>query len=225
MKRVIVILLLLALCLSLLLPAFAAEDDFVPSISYKDGPEITDAEMESEDVEECLVITSLKGAAEKTTDIAQEDRDLLLEVYGKLMSGEMKLPTGEGFVIRELVDLNWSQTVCVEDEHTHEEELKKENVTVTVDFDLGLNVDSELLVFAYHDGAWDRVEDVRINGDGTITCVFEHFCPVAFSVRQEPGGSQTGDEARESLMLYGVLMALSMTAVAVLVICRKKHTR
>lgn len=225
MKRVIVILLLLALCLSLLLPAFAAEDDFVPSISYKDGPEITDAEMESEDVEECLVITSLKGAAEKTTDIAQEDRDLLLEVYGKLMSGEMKLPTGEGFVIRELVDLNWSQTGCVEDEHTHEEELKKENVTVTVDFDLGLNVDSELLVFAYHDGAWDRVEDVRINGDGTITCVFEHFCPVAFSVRQEPGGSQTGDEARESLMLYGVLMALSMTAVAVLVICRKKHTR
>ena len=225
MKRVIVILLLLALCLSLLLPAFAAEDDFVPSISYKDGPEITDAEMESEDVEECLVITSLKGAAEKTTDIAQEDRDLLLEVYGKLMSGEMKLPTGEGFVIRELVDLNWSQTGCVEDEHTHEEELKKENVTVTVDFDLGLNVDSELLVFAYHDGAWDRVEEVRINGDGTITCVFEHFCPVAFSVRQEPGGSQTGDEARESLMLYGVLMALSMTAVAVLVICRKKHTR
>ena len=225
MKRVIVILLLLALCLSLLLPAFAAEDDFVPSISYKDGPEITDAEMESEDVEECLVITSLKGATEKTTDIAQEDRDLLLEVYGKLMSGEMKLPTGEGFVIRELVDLNWSQTGCVEDEHTHEEELKKENVTVTVDFDLGLNVDSELLVFAYHDGAWDRVEDVRINGDGTITCVFEHFCPVAFSVRQEPGGSQTGDEARESLMLYGVLMALSMTAVAVLVICRKKHTR
>lgn len=225
MKRVIIILLLLALCLSLLLPAFAAEDTFVPSIGYKDGPVIEDAEMESMDVEECLVITSLKGAEEKSTDISQGSRDLLLEVYAKLAAGEMKLPAGEGFVIRELVDVSWKQVGCVEAEHPHEEDLKKDSVTVTLELEMGITAENELLVYAYHNGQWDQVKDVKINGDGTITCVFEHFCPVAFTVRQEPGGSQTGDVAGENLMRYVVLMTLSAVAVAVLMLRRRKHTR
>lgn len=224
MKRVIVILLLLALCLSFLLPAFAAED-FVPSIGYKDGPQIIEAEMEAQDVLDCLIVTSLKGAEEKTTDISQEARDLLLEVYEKLKSGEMKLPAGEGFVVRELVDLSWKEEDCVEKEHTHEEDLKKEGVTVTVKLDLGVTVANELLVYSYHDGQWEQVKEVSINEDGSITCVFEHFCPVAFTVRQQGGGSQTGDLARQSLTLYGVLMVLSMAAIVVLIVRRKRHTR
>lgn len=224
MKKVIVFLLLLALCLSFLLPAFAAED-FVPSISYKDGPEIKDAEMESQDVADCLVITSLKGAEEKTTDISQEDRDLLLDVYAKLQSGELKLPAGEGFVVRELVDLSWKENDCVGQGHTHEGDLKKDGVTVTVDLDLGVTVANELLVYTYHDGKFEQVQDVRINEDGTVTCVLEHFCPVAFTVRQQGGGSQTGDLAGRDLTLYGVLMVLSMAAITGLVIRRKKQAR
>jgi hypothetical protein len=224
MKKVIIFLLLLALCLSFLLPAFAAEE-FVPSIGYKDGLGIIDAEMEEQDVLDCLIVTSLKGAEEKTTDIAQEARNLLLEVYEKLKSGEMKLPAGEGFVVRELVDLSWKETDCVEQEHTHEEKLNEPGVTVTVKLDLGVTRENELLVYSYNDGQWTQVKDVSINEDGSITCVFEHFCPVAFTVRQQGGGSQTGDIAREGLARYGVLMTLSAAAIVLLLIRRKKHTR
>ena len=171
------------------------------------------------------MVTSLKEAAEKTTDIHEEDRDLLLEVYSKLASGEMKLPTGEGFVIRELVDISWKQNECVEAEHPHEDELNKEGVTVTIELDMGITIENELLVYSYLDGKWEQVKDVSINADGTITCVFEHFCPVAFAVRQEPGGSETGDASRQDLMIYGVMMALSMAAIVVLTIRRKRHTR
>lgn len=225
MKKGIVAIALLAICLSLICPAFAAEDTFVPSISYKDGPEIIEAELETDDVEACLVVTSLKGAAEKSTDISQEARDLLVEVYEKLNSGEMKLPTGEGFVIRELVDVSWKQVGCVEQEHTHEEDLKKENVTVTIALDMGVDANTDVLVYAYRNGQWEPIESAKNNGDGTVTCVFEHFCPVAFAVREQTGGSQTGDTARSSLILWGVLMAVSMVAIVVLTVSRKKHTR
>ena len=225
MKKTIVIIALLAMCMILVCPAFAAEDTFVPSISYKDGPEIDDAEMENEDVDVCLVITSLKAAVEKTTDVSQEARDFLLEVYEKLTTGEMKLPTGEGFVIRELVDVSWEQVGCVEQEHTHEGDLNKEGVTVTMDLNLGVDANTDVLVYAYHNGQWDPIKSAKNNGDGTVTCVFEHFCPVAFAVREQTGGSETGDTARTGLVLYGVLMAVSTLAIVALVIYRKKHAR
>lgn len=225
MKKGIVVIALLAICLSLICPALAAEDTFVPSISYKDGPEIIDAEMEEEKVKECLVVTSLKGAAEKTTDISQEDRDLLLQVYEKLNAGEMELPLGEGFVIRELVDLSWKQAECVEQVHTHEGDLEKEGIVVTIDLDMGIDANTDILVYAYRDGQWEPIESVKNNGDGTVTCVFEHFCPVAFAVREQTGGSETGDTARAGLVLYGVLMVVSLVSIVLLVISRKKRTR
>lgn len=225
MKKGIVVIALLAICVSLVCPAFAAEDTFVPSIGYKDGPEIIDAELETEDVEACLVVTSLKGAAEKTTDISQAARDQLLQVYEKLNSGEVKLPGADGYVIRELVDVSWKQIGCVEEKHTHEDDLEKEGVVVDIDLEMGIDANTDILVYAYRDGQWALIESAKNNGDGTVTCVFEHFCPVAFAVREQTGGSQTGDTARGSLILWGVLMAVSLVAIIVLAIRRKKHTR
>lgn len=225
MKKGIVVIALLAICMSLVCPAFAAEDTFVPSIGYKDGPEIIDAELETEDVEACLVVTSLKGASEKTTDISQAARDLLLQVYEKLNSGEVKLPGADGYVIRELVDISWKQIGCVEEKHTHEDDLEKEGVVINIDLEMGIDANTDILVYAYRDGQWALIESAKNNGDGTVTCVFEHFCPVAFAVREQTGGSQTGDTARGSLILWGVLMAVSLVAIVVLAIRRKKHTR
>lgn len=225
MKKGIVVIALLAICLSLVCPALAAEDVFVPSISYKDGPEIIEAEQKEERVEDCLVVTSLKGAAEKTTDISQKARDLLLEIYEKMNAGQMKLPMGEGFVIRELVDLSWKQIGCVEEEHTHEDDLEKEDVVVTIKLEMGLEANMDIKVYSYHAGQWEAAKSVKNNGDGTVTCVLEHFCPVAFAVREQTGGSQTGDTARGSLILWGVLMAMSLTAIVVLAVSRKKQTR
>ena len=40
MKKIICLLTVLLLCMSVVVPAFAAEGDFVPSITYKPNPEI-----------------------------------------------------------------------------------------------------------------------------------------------------------------------------------------
>ena len=225
MKRLLCIMIILAFCLTLACPAFAEEGTFVPSISYKDGPDIIDGEMKEENVEDCLIVTSIRGAVEKTTDISQGARDLLLEVYKKLDSGEMRLPMEEDYVIRELVDLSWKQMDCIEELHVHEDDLEKDGITVTVDFYLGVKASSQILVFAYRDGKWGEVESAINNGDGTITCVFEHFCPVAFCVRDPKGGSETGDIAGRNLMLWFVLMAVSSAAIITISYKRYRNNR
>ena len=225
MKKGIIAIALLALCLSLICPVMATEDTFVPSISYKDGPEIIEAEQKEEAVKPCLVVTSLKAAIEQSTDISQENRDLLMDVYEKLSSGEVKLPGSEGYVIRELVDISWKQVGCVEEKHTHENDLNIEGVTVTIELDLGIDANTDLLVYSYHDGQWGAVEAVQNNGDGTITCVFEHFCPVAFCVKTNQDNDQTGDIAAQSLLLWIVLMVVSAATIVTLTYNRRKYMR
>lgn len=220
-----VVIALLAICLSLICPAFAAEDDFVPSISYKDGPEVNDAEMNEEKTDGCIVITSLKGAEEKTTDISQEKRDHLLDVYDKLVAGEMTSPSPENYIVRELVDISWAQLDCIEQDHPHEDELKQEGVVVKVSFDLGVKAEDELLVFALHNGQWDPVEVLEVDANGDATCLFEHFCPVAFCVKDGRNTDPTDDIAAGGLMLWAVLLAVSAAAVVVMSFNRRRFVR
>ena len=228
MRKVISLLAAALLCVALTCPVFAATGAFVPSISYKDGVEVVLAELNGEDGTGCVVVTSLKEAKEKTTDIYQEDRDLLWEVYGKLSDGSMKLPLEhQDYVIRELVDVSFVKTGCVEVPHGHKEWLAQEKTTIEVVFDLGIKKDVKLEVLAYIDEEWVAVEKVTNNGDGTVTCVFEDFCPVAFCV--EASGAidppKTGDIMGADMTKWIILLVISVSATAVLMINRRKFLR
>ena len=227
MRKIMSLMVALLLFVGLVCPAMAAESVFVPSISYKDVPEIEEAEQDGKDVTGCLVVTSITGAREKTTDIYQEDRDLLLDVYKKLDNGEMKLPLDEDYVIRELVDVSWQKTSCVEAEHGHKQWLQKENTTVSVTFDLGVNKSTEVVVMAYLDGKWVEAESVVNNGNGTVTVVFEDICPVAFCVKRstqvEP--PKTGDPAAGNLPVYMAVLVVSAVALVALLIWRGKKRK
>ena len=228
MRRIVCLILALMVCVSLACPALAATGTFVPSISYKDGPDIEEVILDGENVGGCLVVSSITDAKNKTTDIGQEDRDLLLEVYEKLDDGSMKLPLeNDKYVIRELVDVSFRKTACVDAEHSHKEWLEQDNTTITVKFDLGVAKTTEVVVMTYVDGQWAAIESVENNGDGTVTCVFEDICPVAFCVEADAEDTppKTGDTIGRSLILWVVLMAVSLAAIVILVVRRRKHGR
>lgn len=179
MKRLIGLLLVLILCLGLAVPAFAA---FVPSIGFKDGPAILEATMDGADRKPCLVITSIKAAQEKSTDISQEARDLLLDVYAKLENGTMVLPLGDvSYVVRDLVDVSFAASSCVK-EHNHEQWLAKKGNTITITFDLGIDESTMVSVLTYVDGEWVFAKSAVNNGDGTMSVELENIGPVAFAV-------------------------------------------
>ena len=227
MRKIVSLMVALLLFAGLVYPVLAAENVFVPSISYKDGPEIKEAVLSDQNVTGCLVVTSITEAREKTTDIYQEDRDLLLDVYKKLDNGDMKLPLDEDYVIRELVDVSWQKTTCVEAEHGHKTWLQQEDTTVSVTFDLGVNKSTEVVVMVYLDGKWVEAESVVNNGNGTVTVVFEDICPVAFCVKRsaqvEP--PKTGDPAAGNLPVYMIALVVSAVALVALVILRSKKRK
>jgi len=212
------------LCMVLSLPVSAAQTDFVPSVTYKDGPEVEGAELNGEGVGDCLVITSIREAKEKTTDIYQEDRDLLLEVYKEITNGNMDLPLEEDYVVLELVDVSFAANGCVEPKHLHKEELAKENTTLEVDFSLDVDPGVKVVVLVYLDGEWIPVETVN-NGDGTVTCVFEDICPVAFAVpddtRLEP--PKTGDTS--NIGLWAAVMLLALAGIVVTALIYRSKTK
>ena len=228
MKRLVCLFVALLVCCSMVMPAFAA-GGFVPSISYKDGPDAEDAFMqegsgEKKGIDDCIVVSSIKEAEEKSTDIYQEARDLLLDVYKKLKDGSMKLPLdNEKYVIRELVDVSFRKTTCHEAGHGKDEELKRPEVTATITFDMGIPKNVEVVVLSYYEGAWEEVKSVTNNGDGTVTCVFDHFCPVAFCVEANAVAEspRTGDQIA-AMTLWIVLLIVSAAAVVVLLVLRKK---
>lgn len=201
----------------------SGENIFVPSIPYKDGPDIEDTEMDGEDVGDCLEITTVTEAREKTTDISQESRDLLLEVYEELKDGEMELPLDEDYVVRELIDVSWKESTCIEPEHGHKEWLEEEDTTLTVTFDLGVGPDEEVIVLVCIDGEWVEAVSVINNGDGTVTVVFADICPVAFCVEKRYEPPKTGDEAGNQLYLYAGILGAAALGLVGLVIWRKKQ--
>jgi hypothetical protein len=229
MRKVICLAIALLLCVSLGMPAFAAENDFVPSITYKDGPDVDSAFMGDEDVSDCVVVTTIKEAKEKATDIQQKERDELLDVYEQLTDGEMDLPLDGDYVIRELVDVSFEYDDCrCEESHgAKDERLKQNGVTLTVDFDLNIGTSENLKVLVYVDGEWRLVDAVTINADGTVTVVFEDICPVAFCVERRSGSSipQTGDMLGRSLILWVGLMAASAAAMVAMIVSRRKFVR
>lgn len=227
MKRIAILFLALLLCAGLAAPALAAENKFVPSISYKDGPDIESGHLDGDPVGDCLIVSTITDCRDKTTDIPQADRDLLLQVYKDLTDGTMKLPLEEDYVIRELVDVSFRQTGCVEKPHPHKEELAKEGTKLTVIFDLGVPKNIPVVVMTYINGKWEPAENVVNNGDGTVTVIFEDICPVVFCV--DPNDvytpPKTGDAYRKSLLLWSTLLVTSSAALALLLYRRQRSRR
>lgn len=212
---------------------------FVPSITCKDGMESSDATINfapgtgtgtatAEGIDGCVVVTSIAQAKDKSTDISQEDRDLLLEVYEKLSDGSMKLPLKGETVIKELVDVSFEYEDCrLIEEHGHKDEiLKQEGVTLTVKFPMNLSQEEKLVVVSYVNGQWVEVEST-VNADGTVTCVFEDVCPVAFVLCEgaEEASEGTSPWTGDMITMWVIVMAVCAAGIVAVLVFMKKQRK
>ena len=237
MKRAIALLVAVILCCTLALSVSAAEN-FVPSISYKDHPEVVGVpRLVNEDgglVHEldihCLEITPVSEAVNIAADERNDAQKLLVDVYGQLKSGAMKLPFDEdvadSMVIRDLID---ASLVCgaVHLDPNHVVELAKPGVCIEVTFGLGINANVPVVVMAYLDGQWTPAVSVVNNGDGTVTCVFEELCPVAFCVDTTDltPVPPTGDAVGQNLIYWFIMMVVSAGVLILLLLKQRQQKK
>ena len=239
MKRVLSVLIALMMFVLMATPAMA--DEFTKSISYKDHPELVvgindegeeyigivrDADGNIVDYVgwDCIVVTSIADV-DSSTEIPNPSRELLKKVYEALKNGSMKLPYEKygldpaKMVIRDLFDVSF---LCLE----HPEQLAPQGVTLELTFKTGVKPNVNVMVMTYKNEQWGKIVKMTNNGDGTVTGIFEDFCPVAFIVpisSINAGGAGTGDEA--NVGLWAAMMAASAVGIgALVVVSRRKKT-
>ena len=250
MKRVFAVILALVMCAALACPVFAAQEEFVPSITYKGEPELVPVkDADDKDAvgvvynkqeenkplsyiyDDCLIITSVANV-DASEEIPEAAAEQLKEVYNALTSGEMKLPydkvagyAGQDMTILELLDVSWLCGTAASS-HDHPTEVEPEGIVFDVTFRLGVSQFTKVVVMTYKNGEWNPIEDVVNNGDGTVTCTFEHLCPVVFCVSQNYTDipSQTGDTSNIWIWFAVMLAALAgIVSVAVVGLRKKKR--
>lgn len=241
MKKFIALLAVLMLCATMILPVMAAEAEFTPSVTNKPAPQIVpvtdpdgkpavgiiynaDGEIVDYVYAECLVITPV-SEANTSTEIPEASKTVLLDVYAKLTGGEMTLPyekhdsalSSSNMVIRDLFDVTF---LCDE----HPEILEPIGVVFKVKFDLGVDAKTEVFTMSYKNDAWNPIVETVNNGDGTVTCTFEDFCPVEFSVKTTVAPPvQTGDQG--NMGLWVLLAVVAVCGIAVLSVIYFKDTK
>ena len=244
MRKVICMMTVLLLCVSLVMPAFAQEDEFVPSITYKPEPEIVpvqgedgkayigvirNAEGEIIDYVEagCLRITPVAHLWDEEIEIPEDIEELLRFVYQGLIDRSVEIPYAElqaeladaNMVIRDLFDARWT---CVE----HPEMVAPEGIVLEITFDLGVMEDAEIFVTTYDEGtkAWTGIVKTVNNGDGTVTCTFEHLCAIAFSMGIAKDPAPVEEPTGMGILPWILLLVVAVVAVVVILVSKKKKS-
>ncbi len=237
MKKLMSILIALMMFVLMATPVMA--DDFVKSIGYKDQPELVEFTGPDGKTyvgtikdangnvlgylgEDCIVVTSVADV-DDSDKIPSAAAALLKKVYDALKNGSMKLPYDKSgldaskMVIRDLFDVSF---LCTE----HPEMIAPQGVTLELTFDLGVARNVNIYTATYKNDQWGAIVKTTNNGNGTVTCVFEDFCPVAFAVPVSSigaSGSATGDTA--NIGLWAGLMAAAVVGMGVMVVARRKR--
>lgn len=245
MRKLICLMIALVMCLTIAVPAYAAESDFVPSITYKPNPEIVP--VENEEGEEsigvirdgngeiidyvdhgCLLVTPIAHVWDEEIEVPAEVEQLLTFVYEELNSNNMEIPYDKhgvdldpaNMVIRDLFDARWS---CEE----HREMIEKEGVVFEITFDLGVVADAQIFVMTYDEEAneWSPIVKTVNNGDGTVTCTFEHLCAIEFSMPLVAATAPVDDAQSPNVLPWVILLIVAAVAVVgVVVVKNKKKT-
>lgn len=224
MKKLISLLIAIAICGVIVLPVAAA--DFVPSISYKDHPDVVgDPEITpptSEGKELDILITPVADAIKVDPDDRNEVEKELVDLYKELTDGDTKLPYPDDgkYVIRDLLDVS---LIIKNDDPNADPVFFDGDAEVTITFDLKVKPDTVVLVYVYDDG-WKPVGTVVNNGDGTITIKLEKTGVLAFCVEDETTKppSPTFDKMNRELTTWIILMVISSCAAIALLALRRK---
>ena len=243
MRKVICMMIAIVLCLGLVAPTYASEAGFVPSITYKPIPTIVSVVDENGNEfagvirneqgeiidyvdHGCLLITPVAHIWDDEIVVPKDVEELLAFLYEALNSGEMKIPYEKheadldpaNMVIRDLFDVRW---VCEE----HRAMVEAEGVTLEITFDLGVVADAQIFVMTYDEAAkeWSPIVKTVNNGDGTVTCTFEHLCVVELSMLTAPAApaastNAPAEDAQEPANLLPWIIALGLAVVAFVVV-------
>ena len=196
MKKVLRALSLALVIAMLAVTAFA--DSYVPSIQQKKAMGIKTVTATLEDGTEVkhpatdVVVTPLVDGEK----LSEEDQKLLDEAYDSILEAGSVRKAAPKLVEMLEDEENKTLNLNVDDFVVQfvNEELKKDGVKVTVQFELNVGKDEDVLVMRYVPSEEEKdtyewvpvaLDDVTVNANGTVDVVLDGEGPVAFLVKAE----------------------------------------
>ena len=139
-----------------------------------------------------LVVTAVSQVQTEDSSvvISEEAAAILKEAYEQLNDEDFRLSEKIPEQIEQLKDMGLDEenmdaavvtalfdvSVLTDELETY---LAEEGNTVDLTFKADVPTDHTVIVMVYKESKWQLIENVTVNGNGTITCTFAHFCPVA----------------------------------------------
>lgn len=182
MKKLICVLVAVMVMLAVACPALAEEA--TPSVKYEAAPNFKNLVDENGNELGVGAIYDAEGKVVGYVSVSDlkitsyADSDLIKELAAKIASGEAGIDSKLNVI--ELFDISWA-----------DESKLAEGQTLQLTFELGVEKDVEVTVMTYNETTqvWEPIAKVVNNGDGTVTCTFEHFCVVAMAVNADNGNN------------------------------------
>ena len=173
----------------------------------------------------CLRITPIAHVWDEEIEVPIEIENLLLFIYNSLNDGSMVIPYEKheanldpaDMVIRDLFDARWE---CEE----HPIMLAPNGIVLELTFDLGVVADAEIFVQTYDEEAkdWFPIVSVVNNGDGTVTCIFEHLCGIEFSMPLKVAAAPVETAETPNILPWIILLIVAAGAAIGIVVAKKK---
>lgn len=239
MKKAISLILSLVMVLGFSVAAFAAEDDFRPSVDSKDHPVIVPQDFNgisfdalildenNEVVEGIHIVTERRPDGEiivtaySEKDVADDRVDVVYfeASYQEILDARSLAELNEliplGMIVRDFFDVTLVGTY---------KDIFKEGKKLQIRFDIGAELKEKLMVLTRcsDESGWEFVESVTINPDGTVTVVFDRLCPVIF-LTEDTGAVQspaTSDFA--STALWSLAIIFGIGSICMMVASKKR---
>lgn len=236
MKKAISLILSLIMVFGLSVSAFAAEDDFRPSVDSKDHPVIVPQDFNgisfdalildenNEVIEGIHIVTERRPdgdiiiTAYSEIEVADERVNVVYmqTSYKEILSARSLKELNEliplGMIVRDFFDITLVGTY---------KDIFKEGKKLQIKFDIGAQLKEKLMVLTRcsDESGWEFVESVTINPDGTVTVIFDRLCPVIFLTEdtgavQSPATSDFTTTALWSLAIIFGIGSICMIAVS-----------
>lgn len=239
MKKALSIVLSIIMVLSLSVVAFAADNDFRPSVPSKDHPVIVPQDHggmsfdalildENNEVIEGIHIVTFKRPDGKVIITAYAEKEIAdkrvdvvyfettyQEILGARSLQELNELIPLGMVIRDYFDITLVGTY---------KDIFKEGKKLQIKFDLGVELKEKIMALTRcsDESGWEFVESVTVNPDGTVTVVFAKLCPVIF-LTEDTGAVQspaTSDFAATALWSLAVIFGVG--SVCMIAVSKKR---
>lgn len=248
MRKTSRLILALLICMSLSCTAFATS--FTASVVSKSAPEVVELVDETGNCavaklngalpegmafvsDDVLVVTAVADAA-ISNRIPDASEKALMEVYKGLQAGTIQVPfeeldekNAQNLVVRDLFDVSWTDT----EGNDFAQLLDQEDVSLEITFAMEIEPDAKVYVLVYKNDTWSQIQQVINNGDGTITCVFDHLCPVAVVVEADETmevvevsaeNADIQDAQKQNVTLWIVVLTAAVIALTALFVGKRK---